>query len=74
MRASQLEFASRWTWCLRCESVWPTIEWVENDWQCPTYGCGGGFNDMWRWDADSAIVRETPEYPEIPEVGEQYPL
>ena len=66
-------FFTAWSWCIRCERVWPTIEWVENDWRCPTSRCDGGFDDMWHWDDESPILQQHPEYPEIPEMGEHYP-
>lgn len=71
---TEFHFAAAWAWCMRCERVHPAVEWVNGEWQCPNPACDGGADDMWQWTPDSILRQEHPEYPEIPERGEHYPL
>jgi PHP family Zn ribbon phosphoesterase len=32
----------KYTWCLHCERVYLTKDWVKNDWDCPGKGCVAG--------------------------------
>ena len=65
-------FSSTYTWCGRCQCVYPAVTWVENNWGCPNPTCKGWADDAWAW--GETILAQHPEYPEEPEVGERYPL
>jgi hypothetical protein len=67
-------FVAAFAWCLRCERVYPAILWAENDWECPNPNCDGGPDDAWAWTPGCRLLIEHPEYPEVPEPGETYPL
>ena len=56
-----------YTWCLHCERVWATAEWVQNGWECPGEDCDGSPLDAWRWER---VLEVNPEYPENPNSGE----
>ena len=71
----QFQWAAAFAWWLRCERVFPTVTWIENDWRCPTQSCEGTFDDdAWEWTLNSTLLTSHPEYPEIPDEGELYPL
>ena len=68
------QWAAAYGWCVRCERAYPAIAWVENNWQCPTRSCEGTFDDAWEWTSESVLLAKHPEYPKIPDEGEEYPL
>jgi hypothetical protein len=67
-------FTAAYAWCARCERVYAAITWADNDWECPNANCDGGPDDAWAWRSGCTLLIKHPEYPEIPEIGEQYPL
>jgi len=62
------------SWCLHCERVSKTKDWVDNDWNCPYSGCNGAALDVSPWKLDDWPRSQHPEYPDIPELGKYYPL
>lgn len=58
-------------WCLHCECVCLTEQWVQNKWNCPGNDCDGSLLDAQEW---SWVVKNKTEYPEIPELNKHYPL
>ncbi len=65
---------SEFTWCLHCERVSKTKDWAENRWDCPYEDCDGGILDAHDWQVDDWPREVNKNYPEIPVVGEYYPL
>lgn len=65
---------AKYHWCLHCEQVNDTKDWVSNDWHCPTVGCDGEFWDADPWGSKSWPKSNHPEYPRIPKKGVVYPL
>jgi hypothetical protein len=68
------EVHGEFSWCLHCERVSRTEEWVNNDWYCPYSDCDGSALDVSLWDCDHWPRSQHSEYPEIPELGKYYPL
>jgi hypothetical protein len=64
----------RYTWCLHCERVFLTEDWVKNDWDCPGRGCDGGIFDASPWSKNDWPREVNENYPKVPVVGELYPL
>jgi len=64
----------QFTWCLHCQCVHRTEDWVGNDWDCPDKDCNGTALDAHPWFRDNWPRNMHPEYPEFPEVGKCYPL
>lgn len=60
-----------YVWCLHCERVARTTEWVANDWCCPFEGCNGNRVDAWSWES---LQSQKPELPVTPVIGATYPL
>ncbi len=61
-------------WCLHCERAYPMAEMVkaEGMWWCKYHPeCDGAMLDVKAW---SWVRENNPEYPEVPVVGEEYPL
>jgi len=67
-------FAARYAWCVLCERVYPAIVWVDSEWQCPNPACDGGPDDVWEYGPGSSLLREHPQYPVEPQVGERLPV
>lgn len=65
---------SLYVWCLHCEKVSLSSEVGKNQECCTTPGCSGGWMDINDWEPGSWPRNNHPEYPEIPVVGELYPL
>ena len=59
-----------WTWCLRCERVYRTEQWMDNNWTCP--GCVASAVDAFGWSEEVWPRSQHPEYPVIPREGERY--
>ena len=70
----QSQWAAAFAWCLRCERVFPTVTWIENDWRCPNLDCSADIGEAREWGPASTLLIAHPEYPEIPASGEHYPL
>lgn len=66
---------SDYLWCLHCEKAYPR-SWLKRGGYCPTFGCSGaGLGlDIYEWKPDGWPRVNHPEYPEVPEVGKEYPL
>lgn len=69
-----LETNAEYTWCFHCERAHATAKWEANDWDCPDPECDGGAFDAHPWALDHWPRNAHPEYPEIPEMGKDYPL
>lgn len=65
---SQQDF-SEFAWCVHCERVQLTRQWLSRSWRCPSAGCAGTAVAARPWER----VRELwLRYPEVPQVGERY--
>lgn len=64
----------KYTWCLHCERVFLTEDWVKNGWDCPGQGCDGGALDASPWSKNDWPREVNGSYPKVPVVGELYPL
>ena len=58
-------------WCLHCERV---FSWDGESESCQYPGCDGTPLDFSLWSYDNWPRDQHPEYPEVPELGECYPL
>jgi hypothetical protein len=59
-----------WTWCLRCERVYRTEQWIRHNWTCPK--CVAGAVDAFEWSEKVWPRNQHPEYPAIPSEGDWY--
>ncbi len=63
-----------WYWCLHCERAYPqgSYRQLGRLQLCPYSDCDGDtVTDAWSW---ARIVKENPDYPEIPALETRYPL
>jgi len=65
---------SAFHWCSHCEKVHSSKAWNLNRWHCPTPKCSGDCLDAFPWLPDSWPCSENLTYPEIPVIGQVYPL
>lgn len=63
-----------YAWCLHCERVSKTRDWIRNNWSCPYLNCKGGVFDAFPWHVYYWPKSENPEYPSIPKLKKRYPL
>lgn len=61
-------------WCLHCEKVYILPEEkTEEEFECPYCGAWS-LGDSQPWGAIKALHPDDEEYPEIPEIGKEYPM
>ena len=58
-------------WCGYCERVYPSQDWKERGWKCPTPECDCMV--MERGKAWKRVKLVHPVYPDDPETGVRYP-
>ncbi len=58
-------------WCLHCMRVFRSADWASNRFHCLASDCDGSPIDVWEWER---ILGAHPEYPQLPEIGKEYPL